>query len=580
MGIPFYFGEIIAKSPAARRFQIITPKLQSKCSRLFLDFNSVIHTCSAQVASKAPCATKLKSLIFQSIAENTLMLIRTVQPFDLVYIAIDGVAPRAKMHQQRKRRFLSAQRNKATEDFKKKHNIPFVDWDSNCITPGTEFMSELASFLNSDFRMQVAKEFPSLKELIISTAEDIGEGEHKMIHYIKRHEQDKHSVDVIYGLDADLIMLSLTCHNSNIVLMREHSAFGHLQSRERASPFKYLVIDRLRESIVDMLALPRVEDYVFICILLGNDFLPPLSFLKIKEGAVDVLVESYKRTCSDTPILTKVDEMYNINHQALEKLIASLMEQEDEMITQAHEQYFNFTIPPPRNFNNCVNIVKQQSPHMTLREAQSKALNDFYIEYDRYPLRNKPSFDINPKKDRNWRNAYYHYLFGSNTCDVIEDVCMNFLDGLLWVVNYYFEASETNPINQRWFYKYHYAPCASDIYKHIAVMTEDELTKRKSDLTSQHHDAVSPVMQLMLVLPPQSKHLLPPHLSSIMTDIEKGCVHYYPTDFKVHTYLKHKTWECLPILPLVHHERLSNVVHNCSSSVIEPLISSHHDNCP
>ena len=97
----------------------------------------------------------------------------------MVYIAIDGVAPRAKMHQQRKRRFLSAQRNKAIEDFKVKHNIPCVDWDSNCITPGTEFMRELADYLNTKFKNRVAQEYPSLKELYISTADEPGEGEHK-----------------------------------------------------------------------------------------------------------------------------------------------------------------------------------------------------------------------------------------------------------------------------------------------------------------------------------------------------------------------------------------------------------------
>lgn len=567
MGIPFYFGEVIAKSPSTRRFQTIVPKLQKNCSRLFLDFNSVIHTCSAQVAAKAPCATKLMPMIFQSIADNTLMLIRNVQPTELVYIAIDGVAPRAKMSQQRKRRFLSAQRNDAIQQFKKKHNIPFVDWDSNCITPGTTFMHELAIFLNTEFRIQVAREFPLLKELIVSTAEEMGEGEHKMIHFIKGNIQDKQMVDVIYGLDADLIMLSLTCQNSNIVLMREHSAFGHLQSRERASPFKYLVIDRLRESIIDMLGLPRVEDYVFICILLGNDFLPPLSFLKIKEGAVEILVETYKRSCEDTPILVQKGDNYTINHQALEKLIAGLMEQEDDLMTQAHEQYYNLIVPPPRNFNNCVNIIKQQSQHMTLREAQDKALNDFNIEYDRFPLRNKPNFDINPRVDRNWRNAYYHYLFDSNACDVIEDVCMNFLDGLMWVVHYYFEANASKPINQKWFFKYHYAPCVSDIYKHVALMSEEELAQRKHDLTSSHHDAVSPLMQLLLVLPPQSKHLLPDHLSSIMTDVKKGCVHYYPIGFKVHTYLKHKTWECLPMLPLVDQTKILDVVTLGSRSV-------------
>ena len=61
-------------------------------------------------------------------------------------MAIDGVAPRAKMNQQRSRRFRTAlDAEKAMEKAVKEglempKDPPF---DSNCITPGTEFMARL-----------------------------------------------------------------------------------------------------------------------------------------------------------------------------------------------------------------------------------------------------------------------------------------------------------------------------------------------------------------------------------------------------------------------------------------------------
>jgi 5'-3' exonuclease len=61
-------------------------------------------------------------------------------------------------------------------------------------------------------------------------------------------------------------------------------------------------------------------------------------------------------------------------------------------------------------------------------------------------------------------------------------------------------------------------------------------------------------LQLLLVLPPQSKGLLPEHLQKVMTDINYGCLHYYPKDFKVMTFLKNKMWECNPLIPNINVE--------------------------
>lgn|SRR3990167_2780777 len=80
-----------------------------------------------------------------------------VRPRKVLFMAIDGVAPRAKMNQQRSRRFRAALEAKqkqekmddlaqslpwAAEDEKKKSVF-----DSNVITPGTPFMHRIAEGL-------------------------------------------------------------------------------------------------------------------------------------------------------------------------------------------------------------------------------------------------------------------------------------------------------------------------------------------------------------------------------------------------------------------------------------------------
>jgi hypothetical protein len=81
-----------------------------------------------------------------------------IRPRKLLYMAIDGVAPRAKMNQQRSRRFRAAQEMKEKEEKKRMLRDEFgiqlddeegdsSSFDSNCITPGTPFMQKLAENL-------------------------------------------------------------------------------------------------------------------------------------------------------------------------------------------------------------------------------------------------------------------------------------------------------------------------------------------------------------------------------------------------------------------------------------------------
>lgn len=577
MGIPFYFGEIIAKSPINKRFNIVADKLNRPCSRFFLDFNSIIHPCSAEVVSRLGQAQEVNDQlyhnIFENIAEYTMKLIDIAQPSDLLYIAVDGVAPRAKMHQQRKRRFLSAQRNVAISCFKKRHNIPNTNWDSNAITPGTDFMNKLDVFLRNTFVDIVKARHPSLQSFIVSGSDEAGEGEHKMMHYIKQH-QERTVCDVVYGLDADLIMLSLTAHGTDIVLMRESQDFGHLQSANRV-PFKYLDISKLREGILETMSMQSnkdvkearreellVNDYVFMCYLLGNDFIPALSFLKIKDGAVDVLIECYKEVISKHVGIVMDTNDFHINLDALVALFVALKCKEDDMMAYVIENYKNALARPQRNFNTVIKNISSNNPHMTQKEVQNKAVREFGMDFEEFPLRNKFIVDINPIKDKKWRNSYYHYIFGSNSMDTIKHVCLKYLEGILWTCNYYFNQTASC----EWYYHYDYAPCASDMVKFLMLYTQDVLDDKKHILLmdgnnkEQDQQYNAQHLQLLLVLPPQSKNLLPSYLRDVMTNIESGCVHYYPIDFNVMTFLRYKMWECSPLIPNINVEQIKSVL--------------------
>lgn len=166
---------------------------------LYLDMNGIVHPCSHPEDRPAP-ANEEEMMI--AIFEVTDRVVTMARPRKLLYIAVDGVAPRAKMNQQRSRRFRAAQeaaeKDKQVEEFHallrqngqsqedEDGGAPKKTWDSNSITPGTPFMDLLAQSLKYWVKYKSTTD-PAWKNLkiIISDATVPGEGEHKVMNFIR-----------------------------------------------------------------------------------------------------------------------------------------------------------------------------------------------------------------------------------------------------------------------------------------------------------------------------------------------------------------------------------------------------------
>ncbi len=268
MGIPVYFKTLISDYGDT----ILHKDKYDDINHLFFDLNCLIHPCARGLTDSNEIIDKILNEI------NKLILYTGVK--DTVYIAIDGIAPKMKMKQQRMRRHKSA--------LERKYNTEST-WNTNAISPGTTFMNML--------NIRLRKEFSKHKNIILDDSDNRGEGEHKILHYILNNNL-KGKI-CIYGLDADLIQLSLVSHKPNIVLLRETTDYN-IENTD--SEYIYLKIDSLKKHLLESFHLQRIvkesiiiDDYIFMCFLLGNDFMNHIPSLNLRYGGHDILVNTYSK---------------------------------------------------------------------------------------------------------------------------------------------------------------------------------------------------------------------------------------------------------------------------------------------
>lgn len=535
MGIPQYFRAV------TRKFPTIIDHHVPPCSRLFLDLNCAIHQCANNILQMNQSITK--ETVETEIVNHTIEYINKissyVKPKDLLFIAIDGIPPRAKIVQQRKRRFVSSWRDNIINQKKRESRIVFTDWDRNAITPGTDFMNYLSQKLHAYFNQK--QKFPF--KVIFSDSNEVGEGEAKILDHIKATAIPQNN-DIIYGLDADLIMLSLLSDQNNIYLLREPTFYDMKVQR----PFLLMNIQMLRQSISlecsgnddSEYDVNGVWDYVVLCFFQGNDFIPPLSFLKIKYNGIEMVVQTYRKIKEDLQqnlVVKDNNNKFNLNYMFLLKLIENLKNTEDENFCEADEKYYTKSIQP-------------------YHAGKRTPLDRLAADIDNYPIMNKfPSNKIQPFKT-GWRMRYYHYLFDADEISDVNDICQNYLEGIEWVFQYYFVSC----ISKDWYYRTNYSPSIMDLYNFLIMNPENvDVILKKSIETNYPKIQYDTDLQLLMCLPPSSKDLLKPNLQNIITDVSLGCSHFYPQKFKIATYLKNYLWECSPLLCSIDDEKLSRI---------------------
>lgn len=402
MGIPSYFSYIIRKYPS------IVSKFNHSVDNFYLDSNSIIYDMVAKMK------TVHEDTLIQNVCLKIDEYLTLVQP-KRVYIAFDGIPPMAKIKQQRDRRY----KGWILQNMSKKS-----EWNTIQITPGTTFMNKLNAHLKQYFQAY-DKKYEFFK---LSTSEEYGEGEHKLFEHIRNHpELHETTKTLIYGLDSDLIVLSLH-HLSygDIKLLRESPAFMVCDDALHVLDVPGLA-DGIKEIVGD-----RLPDYTFMTFFLGNDFMPHFPALNLRTRGFDTLLHTYNACVLPYETLVTND---TINWPIVQKLIRGLAEREHSLITSEYHSRNRFIA------DTSTEEAQHNNTPMIKREKE------LFI----CPIRT------------GWENRYYNTLVKTTK---IPNICKYYTDMLEWNLRYY----TTGCVNWSIYYPYMYPPLLNDL-KHYLPTT-------------------------------------------------------------------------------------------------------------
>lgn len=513
-----------------------------------IDANCLIHPVCFKVIADNPDLNdndKLENKMMNAILEYLDKLIEYVKPTKGIYLAIDGVAPLAKIKQQRIRRFKSVADKNMFNSIKKKHSKPLNNyWNNNAITPGTEFMVRLHDIIINWAKKQIF-------EVIYSSCFTPAEGEHKLLQFIRNNNIELSYV--IYGLDADLIFLALSTNSEKIYLLREANEINKKESKEILN---HISIKIMRKSIINsvlkyLLLLFEldlkleidtnsiVNDFIFMCYFLGNDFLPHIPSLNIHHNGIENLIINYTKTLKEL-ILENNNKIYlldglNINNIFLTKFLSKQSLEEEAILIE--------------------NFYNKKKIHKCSGDAYEKEL--FRIDNLLFKI-NDPIL-LGSDNSIDWRKRYYKYYWNVDD-DEIEDfsekLVYHYLTGIKWVTYYYFDKCPS----WNWYYPFDYPPFISDISKYLQNINLDKITFKLGT-------PLKPFMQLLSVLPPQSNYLIPKTLRKLVLNSNSSLIYMYPFEFKQDFINKRKYWEGIPMLPPLDIELVKHMFNKYSDEL-------------
>jgi 5'-3' exonuclease len=456
MGIPSYFAYVLRNhGRIIRRLETI------RCNLLLVDANSLIYDAYHEHGTDH---------LLENVLQKVLDLKKKLRARK-TYVAFDGVVPLAKMAQQKQRRYKS---------WLTKQLFPQeAGWNTNAITPGTTFMAELDAYLTERFKPH--------KDIVYSGPHEVGEGEQKMFNYLKHFPTPN---TVVYGLDADLIMLSLlnVANVADLYLYRETKHFAYMKNIDPKSDYVFHVDSMAKEihhQLVGANVKASVSNYCFLCFLCGNDFMPHCPAVNLRNNGISFLLSLYKEKLPGVNLV----QGGRIQWRNVQQLFRALAEVEPQMVQDNIRWKLKLRKPENQTPDDALNRMVLQHPR-----------EQFLLEhYDKY----------------------YSFIIGQGNH---RPACKAYLQMLEWTWAYYHGVCKDFYLA----YPFSLAPLFSSLVDHMPVHQEEEL------VPFRWSPPPSPLTQLFYVLPYSDFATLMPNNSivpKVCNAFPTLCLEQFPLHF-------------------------------------------------
>eukprot|EP00667_Euglena_gracilis_P002269 EG_transcript_2268 len=546
---------------------------------LYLDMNGIIHPCFHPAADLPSSEEE----VFRRIDVYVDHVVWLARPRKLLFLALDGVAPRAKLNQQRARRFQAAKEYEDAERLEGQlraqwgftappHRTSREDYerlrDSNVITPGTVFMDRLSEHLQRRITAKLHTNWQHL-HVILSDSSVPGEGEHKLVDFIRQQRTspsyDATTSHCIYGADADLIFLALCTHEPNFSILREEVR-EWVQETPETQRFCSVNIRAVRDALhrhaVGVLGagfplnLERLlDDFVLLCCLCGNDFVPNLPSLSMRDGDVSrVILQRYYEVLGAWNCYITDEGM--VDRRLLAAVVDEIAEGEalrlkwKEMdaagMAQRRSQKVRQALAP-------MTVGKRRAAAGPMQpsaeeEAQIRSRVQELISHGYADDVVEDGKEI-AYGSRGWCRRYYTHKFkavsDSDLYRVRWAASSDYADGLGWVMQYYHSGCPS----WGWYYPHAHAPLAVDLCAFLRTGPPRPPRFRLGE-------PFRPFQQLVAVLPPQSAHALPAPLRPLMQDPKSPLAHFFPAKWKIDFTHKFWKWQGHVLLPIMDERQL------------------------
>ena len=586
MGIHGFYYNFLKKNNLFK-YNVIKrhiPYGQNVCS-LLIDFNGIIHQTSGQVYATADADTilrmnpesraahearvnDLKNLAnfhisqgtfdqwmmdlqnqhFQAITIRLKELLSAIKPTQLLVISIDGPAPLAKLLQQRSRRYRSAkQRDQRTKAAGQPYHWPL--FNSNSITPGTQFMINLDNYLKN-WILNNGLILPS--EIIYYSHLTKGEGEHNIMDLIRSGRPQTNCPDggihVLYGSDSDLAMLGLIAPIKNMFIARDNLT-------------DIIDIDAFQSAVKQMMGQgdSSLADFVLLFFLVGNDFLPKPPTMENIDESVDRLITIYRQN----GLSLTANGGSEVNWPGVFALLKKIGQNEPHVVNHiANARQPKY---PSRAIQFATSTTQFPSTSGFRGGTKGSCREVDFNKYRMFWYSNA----LRPKQCKcSATEQGYLDKFPGVDVDVITQMVLRYLQGIGWV-NYYYHKGQAS-INVEWYYPWEYAPLFTDVANIINQM-ENTGTPVPDYQSRPGQNGFHVLEQLLAVLPPSDKDLVPDSVRylmeplSVLTDL-------YPIDFMSDVDGKNAEWQAIPLLPFFQPQRIRDQVNLTTFSQDEILM--------